>query len=110
MNGPCVKQRVTATIVSLSGQRFLGENDCARPQQTCPRAGMATGVGYHLCKSICWQTGHAEINALAAAGDNARGGTIYIDGHNYACDECLEACGRAGISRIVVGSPDGAKA
>lgn len=103
MNGPCVKQRVIATIVTADGQRFTGENDCANPQQTCPRAGMKTGEGYELCKSICRQTGHAEINALALCWEHAKGSTIYIQGHTYACDDCRRACLIAGIKEIVIG-------
>lgn len=103
MNGPCVKQRVIATIITPTGQRFTGENDCANPQQVCPRAGMKTGEGYELCHSICRQTGHAEINAIASAGKHAKGATIYVQGHSYACEPCRSACAAAGIKEIVIG-------
>lgn len=43
MIGPCVKQRVTATIVTAAGLRFAGTNYCRNAQVTCPRAGMPTG-------------------------------------------------------------------
>ncbi|MCD1645281.1 DNA cytosine methyltransferase [Aurantimonas coralicida] len=103
--GPCVKQRVMATIVAADGRRFVGENDCETPQTVCPRAEMPTGVGYELCKSICRQTGHAEINALKVAGEAARGATLYLEGHTYACEPCKSACEDAGVLEIIIGSP-----
>jgi deoxycytidylate deaminase len=98
--GPCAKQTVTATIVTPTGERFVGTNGCANPQATCPRdaAGMKTGEGYHLCDEVCQQTGHAEINALRAAGEKARGGILYIEGHTYACEPCRQAMDKAGIT------------
>lgn len=105
MKGPCVKQRVIATIITLSGKRFVGENDCANPQTVCPRAGMKTGEGYHLCSSICKQTGHAEENALKAAGRKAFGATIYIQGHSYACEPCKRACAKEGVVSLIIGNP-----
>ncbi|HEY1310829.1 MAG TPA: hypothetical protein VGF02_07745 [Pseudolabrys sp.] len=102
MSGPCAKQRVIAEIVTPSGERFFGENLCYRPQQTCPREGMPSGQGYHLCRSICVQSGHAEVNALAAAGERARGATLILTGHSYACDHCKAAAEQAGIVEIKI--------
>ena len=104
MSGPCAKQRVIAEIVTPEGARFYGENLCYRPQETCPRGAMPTGKGYHLCKSVCVQSGHAEINALAAAGDKAKGATLTLYGHSYACDHCTAAATAAGIIEIRIGS------
>lgn len=101
----CAKQTVTATIITPDGQRFIGTNFARNPQPTCPRADMSTGVGYELCRSICQQEGHAEVNAIAAAGGSATGATLYLEGHTYACDPCKLACQRAGIAEIVIGSP-----
>lgn len=103
--GPCAKQTVTATIVDLSGLRHVGTNYCLNPQTTCPRGDMPTGVGYHLCKEICQQVGHAEPVAIAAAGAAARGATLYLEGHTYACDSCKGVAHAAGIVEIVVGKP-----
>lgn len=103
--GPCAKQVTRATVVALNGRRFVGENDCANPQTKCARAGMPTGVGYDLCLSVCVQTSHAEVAAVARAGDEARGATIYIEGHYYACGSCMQACKDAGIAEIIFSSP-----
>lgn len=104
MTGPCVKQLVRATIVA-AGEIFIGENDCETPQPTCPRAGMPTGVGYSLCRDVCRQTGHAEINALRLAGPKARGSVMYVQGHSYACEPCKRACEAAGVKEIIFGDP-----
>lgn len=103
--GPCAKQVVTATIVTPVGERFVGTNYVRNHQPICPRADMPTGVGYHLCKEVCDQSGHAEPNAIAAAGEKAKGAVLYLEGHTYACDPCKEAADRAGIREIVIGSP-----
>jgi deoxycytidylate deaminase len=100
--GPCAKQTVTATIVTPTGERFVGTNDCANPQTTCPRDvyGYKTGEGYHLCEEVCRQTGHAEVNALRAAGEKARGATMHIEGHTYACGPCQESVIKAGVKDV----------
>jgi pyrimidine deaminase RibD-like protein len=66
---------------------------------------MKTGEGYHLCKEVCQQTDHAEINALKAAGPAARGGIMYIEGHTYACAPCQDAAAASGIKFIAFGAP-----
>lgn len=105
-SGPCVKQTVTATIVTVDGARFVGTNHCLAPQATCARAGLATGVGYHLCREICQQPAHAEVNAaIAAAGHDIRGATLYLEGHTYACEPCKETARSYGVYQIVIGAP-----
>jgi deoxycytidylate deaminase len=102
MKGPCVKQRVTAIIVTPTGERFVGENYCLNAQEACPRAGMASGVGYNLCREICQQVGHAEIVALGEAGEKARGAKLFLTGHTYICESCKAACSAAGIEETIV--------
>lgn len=102
MSGPCAKQTVTATIVATDGSRFVGTNYCEAPQAVCPRADMPSGVGYELCTSVCRQPAHAEVNAIAAAGEKARGATLYLHGHTYACGPCTKACNDAGIAEIII--------
>src|SRR3954447_18170316 len=53
---------------------------------------------------------HAEVNALAAAGEAARGATLYVSlepcCHEGKTPPCTEAIVEAGIARVVVGSDD----
>lgn len=53
---------------------------------------------------------HAEVEALAAAGERARGGTLYVTlepcNHHGRTPPCTEAIIRAGISRVVIAARD----
>jgi hypothetical protein len=94
MNGPCAKQTVRCVILTGDGQRFEGTNACANPQPSCPRA---PGEGYEKCTSICQQRGHAEIQALAAAGERAKNAKAFLFGHYYVCEPCAAAFKQAGV-------------
>lgn len=98
MRGPCAKQRVYCTI-TINGRKYEGENDCANPQSVCPRE---PGEGYEKCKSICQQSGHAEIQALKAAGEFATGSIVVIKGHHYICNDCGIAMKNAGIKSATI--------
>lgn len=103
-SGPCVKQTVTATLIAKSGKRYVATNHCDNPQTVCPRGDMPTGVGYHLCREICQQKAHAEVNAITLAGADAMGAKIYLEGHTYACEPCKVAAANVG-AEIIVASP-----
>jgi deoxycytidylate deaminase len=94
----CAKKRVVVYLHSKDGRVFVGENLCRNPQSACPRA---PGEGYEKCKSVCDQVGHAEMNALAAAGDAAIGATVLLVGHHHYCRACQEALFDAGVSRLM---------
>jgi diaminohydroxyphosphoribosylaminopyrimidine deaminase/5-amino-6-(5-phosphoribosylamino)uracil reductase len=53
---------------------------------------------------------HAEVLALAAAGENARGGTLYVSmepcAHHGRTPPCTEAILTAGIGRVVIAARD----
>ena len=99
--GICAKQTTVAVIIN-GGKAYYGTNWCASPQHECPRKEFPTGVGYELCKSICKQKYHAEVDACINAGDNANGGTLYMIGHYYCCDDCIRVMKQYGIKRVVV--------
>jgi len=70
------------------------------------RDGCAVGEGYHHAAG----TPHAEVHALAAAGDQAAGSTLYVT-LEPCCTfgrtpPCTEAIRRAGIGRVVAGCTD----
>jgi diaminohydroxyphosphoribosylaminopyrimidine deaminase / 5-amino-6-(5-phosphoribosylamino)uracil reductase len=70
------------------------------------RDGQVVGEGWHE------RAGgpHAEINALAAAGERARGATLYVSmepcTHQGRTPPCTDAVARAGIARVVAASDD----
>lgn len=100
-NKPCQKQTVVAFLVSADGKRlYIGTNWCETPVEPgqCPRVlqGMASGEGYHLCKEVCHQFAHAEVDALRQAGKDAKGSIVYVVGHTRICEGCeneMEFCG-----------------
>jgi len=96
----CAKQTVMAMIIK-NGNCYIGFNECLTPQKVCPREGMETGEGYHLCKERCHQTGHAEENACKLAGEDAKDSTLYLIGHYYCCEHCKKIMKEYGIVDVV---------
>jgi deoxycytidylate deaminase len=99
MRGPCAKRAVECVITATDGQTFVGRNDCENPQPVCPRL---PGEGYEKCKSICNQAGHAEREAVKAAGEHARGGSALLTGHYWMCEPCGAALRDAGVSIVKI--------
>jgi len=64
------------------------------------------GEGWHVAAGEA----HAEINALEAAGDSARGSTAYVTlepcAHHGKTPPCVEALISAGVSNVVVALED----
>ena len=70
------------------------------------RDGHLAGEGYHRAKG----RPHAEEEALEAAGDRARGGTMYVNlepcTHEHRHPSCAEAVIASGLYRIVISMSD----
>jgi diaminohydroxyphosphoribosylaminopyrimidine deaminase/5-amino-6-(5-phosphoribosylamino)uracil reductase len=70
------------------------------------RDGLLVGEGWHQR----FGEAHAEVNAIAAAGDRARGATLYVTlepcCHHGKTPPCTDAVIRAGILRVVAAMPD----
>jgi diaminohydroxyphosphoribosylaminopyrimidine deaminase/5-amino-6-(5-phosphoribosylamino)uracil reductase len=70
------------------------------------RESRVVGTGWHERAGAP----HAEINALATAGDAARGATAYVTlepcGHHGRTPPCTEALIKAGIARLVAAMED----
>jgi diaminohydroxyphosphoribosylaminopyrimidine deaminase/5-amino-6-(5-phosphoribosylamino)uracil reductase len=68
--------------------------------------GEAVGEGWHERKG----GPHAEVVALEAAGERARGSTLYVSmepcSHQGSTPPCTEAVLEAGVARVVAGSLD----
>jgi diaminohydroxyphosphoribosylaminopyrimidine deaminase/5-amino-6-(5-phosphoribosylamino)uracil reductase len=70
------------------------------------RDGEIVGEGWHERRG----EPHAEVHALAAAGDRARGATVYVSqepcAHHGTTGPCTEALLEAGVARVVAASLD----
>src|SRR5207253_3581631 len=70
------------------------------------RDGVVVGEGWHERRG----GPHAEVVALEAAGEAARGATLYVTmepcAHHGSTPPCTDAVLRAGIAEVVAGSLD----
>ncbi|MBP8182234.1 MAG: bifunctional diaminohydroxyphosphoribosylaminopyrimidine deaminase/5-amino-6-(5-phosphoribosylamino)uracil reductase RibD [Acidimicrobiia bacterium] len=68
--------------------------------------GKVVGIGHHERPGLS----HAEVNALAAAGERARGATAVVTlepcNHTGRTGPCTEALIKAGVDRVIVGVKD----
>lgn len=70
------------------------------------RDGVEVGHGAH----VAYGAAHAEVVALDAAGDRARGATLYVTlepcAHHGKTPPCVDAIRAAGVTRVVAATPD----
>src|SRR3954466_2593633 len=100
-------QALLARAIELAG-RGVGQVT-PNPAVGCVVAradGEVVGEGWHEF----YGGPHAEVNALRAAGDAARGAALYVSlepcCHHGQTPPCTDAIVGAGIARVVVGSDD----
>lgn len=100
----CLKQVTVAVIMKDQKLLSIGHNHMMFNPGECPRdkKGCKSGEGYSLCKEVCRQSGHAEINAIENCSKDIEGATLYLIGHTYACDNCMEAMKKAKLLRLVI--------
>ena len=101
--GSGLKDNAICDLIAVKdGEVHIGSNWCCNPQEECPRKDMKTGEGYHLCKDICQQQNHAEVDLLRSFIGDAEGATVVLVGHYYLCDPCRAKLMDAGIKEIVI--------
>ena len=105
MSSPDVAWMSLACELALEGQNSTTPN----PRVGCvlvSAGGEEVGRGFHLRAGEA----HAEVNALAAAGNRARGATAYVTlepcNHQGRTGACSEALISAGVAEVVYGMRD----
>lgn len=101
------RQAMAEAAVLAAGGRFRVEPNPLVGALVLAPDGTTAGRGFHTR----WGGPHAEVAALAAAGAQARGGTLVVTLEPCAHDAkktppCVPAVLQAGIARVVIGSPD----
>lgn len=99
VKGLCAKQ-TTIAIITNGNRAFIGTNWVNNPQEECPRKDMPSGQGYEMCREICVQHAHAEVDACEQAGEYAKGATLYLIGHTYCCANCLQIMKKYKIKEV----------
>jgi len=100
----CQKQSTGAVLVK-NGEIIARGCNAGKKVEVCPRVikGYKTGEGYHLCKEICLQVGHAEISAIQDAVKNlvnTENANLYLYGHWWCCENCWNAIIKAKIKNV----------
>src|SRR3954464_12932463 len=99
-------QAFLARAIELAGRGIGRTTPNPNVGAVVTRDGDVVGEGWHEV----FGGPHAEVNALRAAGEAARGATLYVSlepcCHEGRTPPCTEAIVAAGIARVVVGSDD----
>jgi len=105
----CRGRHVVAVVVGESAGVWVGNNGVDRQQALCPRRtsgpDYVRGGQWDICSRVCGQQGHAEVQALQAAGAGARGSTLLLFGHDTVCPACAARMAAAGVKCYLVADP-----
>lgn len=80
-----------------NGSDYHTTHGCDRKKQNMP-----TGVGYELCEG-CHPKNHSEPRAIQNAKDNGydtKGADLYLWGHFWCCEPCMNAIISGGIRDV----------
>lgn len=95
-----------ARAVQLAGRGLYTTEPNPRVGCVLVKDGLIVGEGWHVRAG----EGHAEVNALAMAGEAARGATAYVTlepcSHFGKTPPCAEALVKAGVGRVVAAMKD----
>ena len=111
----CLRNQVGAVIVRDKDIISTGYNGAPQYQKNCLEIGycyrnknnIPSGTQLEKCRAV---GSHAEANAISLAarnGHSTNGGTIYIVGHNFVCNQCKALIANANIKRVVLLKTDG---
>lgn len=98
--------RWMARALELAAQGLFTTTPNPRVGCVIVRNGQMVGEGFHRRAG----EGHAEVHALAMAGEGARGATAYVTlepcSHHGRTPPCADALIRAGVARVVAAMED----
>ena len=99
------KKQSTGAVVVQQGKIISSGCNAGKKVETCPRETKKykTGEGYHLCKEVCNQKAHAEIDAINNAISSqaeTNGANLYLYGHWWCCKNCWDVIIDAEISNV----------
>lgn len=99
-------QQMMARALQLAARGLYTTEPNPRVGCVLVRDGQIVGEGWHVRAG----QGHAEVNALAQAGAQARGATAYVTlepcSHFGKTPPCADALVKAGVSRVVAAMQD----
>lgn len=95
-----------ADAIRLAGRGLYTTHPNPRVGCVIVKGGVVVGQGWH---AIAGQ-GHAEVNALRAAGPAAQGATVYVSlepcSHHGKTPPCADALIQAGVARVISAMED----
>lgn len=106
MNGPAVEARHMARALALARRGLYTTDPNPRVGCVIVKEGRVVGEGWHVRAGEA----HAEVIALAAAGEAARGADVYLTlepcAHHGKTPPCVDALIAAGVGRVIAAMRD----